>query len=90
MNHCCRSRTYFFEIRKCQAAETGCMICKPPRSKPDVFVRLQPFPDPIPKANEDHYMSFCELYGKDTSEKYRPSSLQKVNSAHIIINYYGY
>ncbi|CAG8723249.1 396_t:CDS:2, partial [Cetraspora pellucida] len=49
-------------------------------SKPDVFVRLQPFPDPIFKANQDHYMSFCELYSKDTSEKYHSSLLQKVNS----------
>ncbi|CAG8598327.1 16508_t:CDS:2, partial [Cetraspora pellucida] len=37
MSHCCRSRTYFFEIRKFQAAETSCVICKPPRSKPDAF-----------------------------------------------------
>ncbi|CAG8850761.1 20747_t:CDS:1, partial [Racocetra persica] len=79
MNHCCRSRTYFFEIRKCQEAETGCTICRPPRNRPDVFSKLQPFPDPIPKANEDNYMPFCEIYGKDTSEKYHPSLLQKAN-----------
>ncbi|CAG8827649.1 15760_t:CDS:2, partial [Gigaspora rosea] len=58
MNHCCRSRTYFFEIRKCQEAGTGCTICRPPRSRPKIFSKLQPFPDPIPKANEDHYMPF--------------------------------
>ncbi|CAG8767772.1 14884_t:CDS:2, partial [Racocetra persica] len=79
MNHCCRSRTYFFEIRKCQEARTGCTICKPPWSRPDVFSKLQPFPDSIPKANEDHYMPFCEIYSKDTSKKYRPSLLQKAN-----------
>ncbi|CAG8811931.1 21478_t:CDS:2, partial [Gigaspora rosea] len=65
---------------KCQAAKMGCMICKPPRSKSNIFVKLRPFPDPIPKANKDHYMPFCEIYGKNTSEKYRPSSLQKVNA----------
>ncbi|CAG8596995.1 9245_t:CDS:2, partial [Gigaspora rosea] len=65
MSHCCRSRTYFFEIRKCQAAETGCMICKPPRT------------------NEDHYMPFYEIYGKDTTENYRPSLLQKANASKL-------
>ncbi|CAG8844137.1 9017_t:CDS:2, partial [Racocetra persica] len=50
-----------------------------PQSRPDVFSKLQPFLDPIPKANEDYYMLFCEIYGKDTSEKYHPSLLQKAN-----------
>ncbi|CAG8729330.1 13846_t:CDS:2, partial [Cetraspora pellucida] len=30
-------------------------------------------------SNEDHYMPFCEIYDKDTSEKYHPSLLQKIN-----------
>ncbi|CAG8711674.1 13843_t:CDS:2 [Cetraspora pellucida] len=68
ISHCCRSRNYFFEIRKCQAAETGCVICKLPRSKSDAFSKLWSFPDPIPKANEDHYMLFYEIYGKDTTK----------------------
>ncbi|CAG8552436.1 19428_t:CDS:1 [Gigaspora rosea] len=55
------------------------MICRSPQSKPDTFVKLQPFPDPIPKANEDHYIPFCEIHGKDTNETYRPSLLQKAN-----------
>ncbi|CAG8824922.1 8569_t:CDS:1, partial [Gigaspora rosea] len=80
MNHCCRLRTYFFEIRKCQEAGTGCTICRLLRSRPEIFSKLQPFPDPISKANKDHYMLFCEIYGKDTCEKYRPSLLQKVNA----------
>ncbi|CAG8789157.1 4761_t:CDS:1, partial [Gigaspora rosea] len=83
MSHCCRSRTYFFEIRKCQAAETGCMICKLPQSKPDMFLKLQPFPDPIPKANKDYYMLFYEIYGKDTTENYCPFSLQKANASKL-------
>ncbi|CAG8721626.1 18719_t:CDS:2, partial [Racocetra persica] len=31
-------------------------------------------------ANKDHYMPFCEIYSRETSEKYRPSSLQKATS----------
>lgn len=83
MSHCCHSRTYFFEIRKCQVAKTGCMICKLPRSASDVFSKLRSFPDPIPKANDDHYMLFCEIYGKETSEKYHPSSLQKASVSKL-------
>ncbi|CAG8798651.1 7095_t:CDS:2, partial [Cetraspora pellucida] len=60
MSHYCHSRTYFFEIRKCQAAETGCVI-----------------------SNENHYMPFYEIYGKDITEKYRPSSLQKANASKL-------
>ncbi|CAG8717498.1 32931_t:CDS:2, partial [Racocetra persica] len=56
MSHCCHSRTYFFEIRKYQEAET---------------------------ANEDHYMLFYEIYGKDTTEKYYPSLLQKANASKL-------
>ncbi|CAG8754689.1 19837_t:CDS:2, partial [Gigaspora rosea] len=73
--------TYFFEIRKCKEAGTGCTICRPPRSRPKIFSKLQLFPNPIPKANEDHYMPFCEIYGKDTCERYRPLLLQKVNAS---------
>ncbi|RIB12070.1 hypothetical protein C2G38_2201690 [Gigaspora rosea] len=50
--------------------------------------------NPISKANEDYYLPFCEIYNKDTSEKYRKSSLQKVNafilsSTTIVINSLG-
>ncbi|CAG8798294.1 21582_t:CDS:2, partial [Cetraspora pellucida] len=83
MSHCCHSRIYFFEIRKCQVAETGCVICKLPWSKPDAFSKLRPFSDSISKANEDYYMPFYEIYGKDTTEKYRPSSLQKANASKL-------
>ncbi|CAG8791762.1 14277_t:CDS:2, partial [Gigaspora rosea] len=67
---------------KCPAAETGCIICRLPQSNSDVFVKLQPFPDPIPKANEDHYIPFCEIYGKNTSEKHRPSYFKKEMYLH--------
>ncbi|CAG8742143.1 8364_t:CDS:2, partial [Gigaspora rosea] len=68
---------------KCQAADTGCTICKPLQSNPDTFSKLQPFPDPISKTNKDRYMSFNKIYGKDTSEKYWPSTIQKVNTSTI-------
>ncbi|CAG8576325.1 16544_t:CDS:2, partial [Racocetra fulgida] len=54
---------------------------EPPRSNPNIFSKLQPFPDPISKTNEDCYISFNEIYGKETSKKYRPSSFQKVNTS---------
>ncbi|CAG8713119.1 16367_t:CDS:2, partial [Gigaspora rosea] len=44
---------------------------------------LQPFPNLIPKTNKDHYISFNEIYGKDTSETYQPSTIQKVDTSTI-------
>lgn len=42
----------------------------------EVFDKLKPFPDPMP-SDDEHYMSFEEVYGSDTSEKHRPSAHKK-------------
>ena len=70
MEHCCRKRLYFFEIKKCGNDE--CNICRPIRSNPDVFKELKGLPDPIP-GPDDHYMSFSEVYEKKTTEEHCPS-----------------
>ncbi len=56
----------FFEIKKCGNDE--CSICKPIRSNPDIFKELKGLPDPIP-GYDNHYMSFSEVYGKETTEQ---------------------
>ena len=70
LEHCCRQRHYFFEIRKC--GSTSCATCKPLRLPEDIFSRLQPLPDPMPGI-DGHYLSFEESFGKETSERHRPS-----------------
>ncbi|XP_070563443.1 uncharacterized protein [Ptychodera flava] len=71
MEHCTTSRKYFFTIQKC--GKDNCDICKPPRLPKDVFRLLCPLPDPVPTPDGEHYKSFSELYGTETSEKYCPS-----------------
>jgi hypothetical protein len=34
--------------------------------------KISNFPDPMP-SNDNHYMSFEDIYGKETDEKHRPS-----------------
>lgn len=63
-------RHYFFSIKKC--GEPNCTICRPPRCLPEDFVQLHCLPDPVP-GEDLHYKSFEELYGKQTTENYRPS-----------------
>ena len=74
MDHCCVRRRYFICIKKCGGQE--CQFCKPPRLPPDVFEKLNVFPDPIKKADSDSYEDFCDIFGKTTSEKDRPSLSQ--------------
>ncbi|CAB5367427.1 unnamed protein product [Rhizophagus irregularis] len=61
MEHCCRKRLYFFEIKKCGSGE--CDIWE---------AELKGLPDPIP-GPDDHYISFLEAYEKETTEEYCPS-----------------
>ncbi|EXX66839.1 hypothetical protein RirG_119960 [Rhizophagus irregularis DAOM 197198w] len=44
-----------------------------------MFEKLANFPDPVP-GNENHYMPFKEIYGKETDEKHRPSLKSKSNN----------
>ena len=68
--HCCRSRHYFFSIKKC--GEEQCEICEPPRMPKEECKKLKHLPDPM-NGEEGHYISFEEAFQEETSEKDRPS-----------------
>jgi hypothetical protein len=70
LEHCCKSRHYFFSIKKC--GEPTCTICRPLRCSPEDFEQLHHLPDPVP-GEDLHYKSFEELYGTQTTEDHRPS-----------------
>jgi hypothetical protein len=72
-SHCC-IRHYLFCVKKC--GRSSCKLCKPPRLPESIFENLAFIPDPEPE-NGDKYKTFDELYGKPTTEKYRPSLIQK-------------
>ncbi|CAB5356215.1 unnamed protein product [Rhizophagus irregularis] len=83
-DHCCKSRHYFFQIKKCGAID--CDICKPIRSDELDFSQVHSLPDPIPIADKTNYKQFEDVYGTITTEQYRPSLLnqqQKKKRAHI-------
>ena len=44
-----------------------------------MFEKLANFPDPMP-GNENHYMPFKDIYGKETDGKHRPSLKNKSNT----------
>ena len=69
-NHCCRTRTYFFSIKKC--GKDDCTICKPLRMSKERFKEVKHLPDPLIE-NDQHYFKFEDAYMKDTTEKDRPS-----------------
>ncbi|PKK64053.1 hypothetical protein RhiirC2_788029 [Rhizophagus irregularis] len=55
-DHCCKSRHYFFQIKKCGAID--CNICKPIRSDELDFSQVHSLPDPIPIADKTNYKQF--------------------------------
>ena len=65
---------YFFDTIKC--SEADCNICLPPRLAPEVFVKLNHLPDPVP-GSEGHYKKFSKVFGSKTTEEHRPSSKKK-------------
>ena len=71
-----RRRHHSLEVRKCGVVD--CSICKPPKLPKEVFEQLRPLPDPTPGA-DGHYLPFHEVFGQDTSEKYRPSLNMKTS-----------
>ncbi|PKC16321.1 hypothetical protein RhiirA5_407139 [Rhizophagus irregularis] len=73
-NHCCRSRSYFFSIKKC--GKDDCEICLPIRSPQDIFNTLDHLPDPVP-ANNEHYKNFSDVYHMDTEDE------KKIFMAHL-------
>ncbi|XP_070547345.1 uncharacterized protein [Ptychodera flava] len=75
LNHCTVRRYYYFMISKC--GDISCKLCKPPRLPQDVFQGIHKLPDPVPTEDGDHFKSFEELYGTETTEKFRPSLVSK-------------
>ena len=75
MAHCCVERKYMFQIKKCMSLT--CNICKPPCLPPEMFELLKYFPDPMP-GQEGHYKAFSKVFGTETTGKYLPSSVKKV------------
>ncbi|XP_065883057.1 uncharacterized protein [Dysidea avara] len=84
-SHCCRERHYYFEIKKCGKDE--CHICRPVRLASSVFQNIHHFPDPVP-ADNDHYKSFSDIYGHNTTEEHRPS-LKKRSSKEKTLPFHG-
>ena len=74
IEHCCVQRHNFFDILKC--GDSDCNICLPPRLSPEVFVKLDHLPDPVP-GPEDHYKKFSDIFGTKTTEQHRPSSKKR-------------
>ena len=71
LQHCGKARHYVFSLKKC--GEQTCSVCSPPRLLPEVFSTLHHLPDPVHSTDGEHYLSFTEVYGKDTTENDRPS-----------------
>ena len=78
-NHC-RVRQYCFQVKKC--GNTNC-VCGEVRLPSEVFQTLNFLPDPVP-GNDEHYKSFDDLYGKDTTEEYLPSLKEKAAKSHCL------
>ena len=51
-------------------------MCDPPRSSESVFRSLRHLPDPMP-SDDNNYKPFSEIFGKETTEKHRPSLKRK-------------
>ena len=75
MKHCCTSRHYSFQIKKCESEL--CALCGPVRLPKKVIKQLHFLPDPVP-GEDDHYKASKDLLGTKTDGSHRPS-LQKVS-----------
>ena len=87
--HCCRSRRHSFEIKK--YASLVCNIYGLPNLPPEMFEVLQPFPNPFPEADGQHFKTFDSVYGTATAEDFGPSlktatasPLVKLNDGNMI------
>lgn len=70
ISHCCQSNHYTFDVLKCGKAD--CKLCLPVRLPLTVFNKLCHIPQPTP-GEDGHYKPFNEVFGSETTEKYRPS-----------------
>lgn len=84
LEHCCQSRHYSFQIRKC--AVRSCKICKPLRMDEEEFKATNFLPDPVPDT-DGHYKSFFDLFGQPTTEEFRPSLKNTSKSAKNVLGY---
>ena len=83
LSHCARERTYFLSLKKC--GKQDCNICKPPRLNEQDFKRLNHLPDPTP-GTDDHYKTFSEVFGTDTTEAAMPSLKTSKDRGHKILS----
>ena len=69
----CKCSHYYFQVRKCSTSVDNCFHCQgnPPQT-PD-FDQIHFLPDPEPTPDKLHYKPFEQVYGKETTDKYRPS-----------------
>lgn len=65
----CRQRMYCFQIRKC----TDPACC---RRKPEVQ-EIKWLPDPVLGVDKNHYKSFADVYGTETTDCDRPTAVTK-------------
>ena len=84
----CKATCYSFQVKKCSLEECFyCTVIQPPRLSPEIFSKLCFLPDPMLDASKEHFRSFSEVYGKETSEKDRPSlNTDKLSSETDVIN----
>lgn len=71
-DHCIQHK-YMFQIRKCESVT----CCRPKRCTTD----LPSLPDPILSANKEHFKSFDEVVGQQTTDADRPSALNTTAGA---------
>ncbi|CAB5190107.1 unnamed protein product [Rhizophagus irregularis] len=70
-------------IKKCN--NPACLYCKPIRLPLNEFHNLSFLLDPIPSQdNTDHYATFQNVYGTETTEEYRPTYMQSQANAEPI------
>lgn len=69
----CRQRQYSFQIQKCDDLQ-----CCGPRRYAETFPWL---PDPVLSHDHNHYKSFDQVLGQDTTDIDRPSAANKTVTA---------
>ena len=67
----CKCSHYSFQVKKCTSVD--CLYCQcNPTQTPD-FSQIYFLPNPEPTPDKLHYLSFDQLYGKETTDSHRPS-----------------
>ena len=68
----CKISHYSFQVKKCSS--TVCEYCKTHPARTPDFKNIHFLPDPEPTSDNQHYVSFDDLYGKKvTTDSFRPS-----------------